>query len=194
MADKVPKGIHEDWQVDVNDYQFFDKIWQDWAPVFEVIPVDMEKWNDWYGDEDRDYDEEPKGETISTDPLDDASDLIRNVITGFRSWGQGPVLAAMKGLGINSVNDQATADQVMDWLGENYDSIFEGDYDFSDIPTIGEYKYEPVEMDLQYEPEYSEADLTIRRAYGGRFENIEGDPQIQIVDYTEISKSNSLYD
>jgi hypothetical protein len=194
VADKAPKQIHEDWQVDVNDYQFFDKIWQDWAPVFEVIPVDMEKWNDWYGDEDRDYDEEPKGETISIDPLEDANDLVRNVITGFRSWGQGPVLAAMKGLGINSVNDQTTADQVMDWLGENFGSIFEGDYDFSDVPSIPEYTYEPTRMNLKYEPRYTDAELTIRRAYGGVHHSIDRAPEFNFNNLVEGTKTNSLYD
>ncbi len=191
MSDKAPKGIHEDWQVDVNDYSFFGKLWQDWDPVYEVIPVDPQVMQDYMDDP---TDEEPEPTTISEDPLDNADNLIRNVITGFRAWGQGPVLAAMKGLDINSVSDQETADQVIDWLGENYDSIFDGDYDFSDIPSIPEYKYEAVEMDLEYEPQYSISELTIRHAYDGRHSNINDSPSIQLNDFTETAKTNSLYD
>jgi len=192
VSDKAPKGIHEDWQVDVNDYVFFDKIWQDWAPVYEVIPVDYEKWNDWYSDEDRDYDEEPKGETISTDPLDDASNLIRNVITGLRAWGQGPVLAAMKGLGINAVNDQATADQVIDWLGENYDTIFEQDIDYSDIPKVPDIGYKPVEMDVTYIPKYSDSEKVIRHAYDGKSHLLNERPQLNFSEYD--MPVNTLYE
>lgn len=193
MSDKSRKDIHEDWQVDVNDYQFFGKIWQEWAPVYEVTPVSPYDYDEWL-DDDSSTDDEPQPTTTEYDPLDEADDVVRNVITGFRAWGQGPVLAAMKGLDINSVSDQDTADQVLDWLGENYDSIFDGDYDFSDIPSIPEYTYEPVEMSLEYEPQYSDSELTIRYAYDGRHHDIKGSPDIQLNDYTEIAKTNSLYD
>lgn len=192
MSDKSRKDIHEDWQVDVNDYQFFDKIWQDWAPVYEVTPVSPYDYDEWLNDDS--YGDEPQPTTTEYDPLDEADDVVRNVITSFRSWGQGPVLAAMKGLDIKSVSDQGTADQVLDWLGENYDSIFDGDYDFDDIPSIPEYKYEAVEMNLEYEPQYSESELTIRKAYGGRHHDVKGSPSIELNDYTQTAKTNSLYD
>ena len=191
MSDKSRKDIHDDWKVDVDDYSFFDQLWQDWAPVYEVIPVDPQVMQDYMDDP---TDEEPEPTTVEYDPLDNADNVVRNVISSFRAWGQGPILAAMKGLDINSVSDQGTADQVLDWLGENYDSIFDGDYDFSDIPSIPEYKYEAVEMDLEYEPQYSESELSIRNAYGGRHADIKGTPSIELNDYTQVAKTNSLYD
>jgi len=194
MADKSPKDIHDDWKADVDDYSFFNQTWQDWAPVYETTPVDLGDYNDWLSDDNADSSEEPQGTTTEYDPLDEADDVVRNAITSFRTWGQGPVLAAMKGLDIYSVDNKDTANQVLDWLGENYDSIFDGDYDFSDVPSIPEYTYEPVEMGLEYEPQYSDSELTIRNAYGGRHHDIKDSPDIQLNDFTEVAKTNSLYD
>ncbi len=74
----------------------------------------------------------------------------------------------MKGLGINEVNDQDTANSVLDWLTENYGSIFEGDFS-EDVPSLADsgYEYEPVEMDLTYTPRYSNAEKTIIKAFEG---------------------------
>ena len=114
MADKSPKDIHDDWKADVDDYSFFSQTWQDWAPVYETTPVDLGDYNDWLNDDNADSSEEPKGTTTEYDPLDEADDVVRNAITSFRTWGQGPVLAAMKGLDIYSVDDKDTANQVLD--------------------------------------------------------------------------------
>ncbi len=191
MSDKSRKDIHDDWKVDVNDYSFFDKLWQDWAPVYEVIPVDPQVMQDYLDDP---TDEEPQPTTVEYDPLDKADNVVRNVITSFRAWGQGPILAAMKGLDINSVSDQDTADQVLDWLGENYDTIFDGDYDFSDVPKPEEYTYVATEMELTYEPQYSAEEKTIRRAYGGGHYPIDEGPGINLADYSDVADRNSLYE
>lgn len=178
--------IHEDWQADVNDYTFFGQNWQDYVPYEGEITRPNTGRPGQPGDT----------EFGSINPLDDIEDdVVRNSLTSLQAWGQGPVLAAMQGLGIFEINDQETADQVVTWLGENYNNIFDGNYDFSDIPTINEEKlnYTPVEMDLTYEPIYPESEKTIRRAFGGREYTGRPDP-LALQDYSEVVESNSLYD
>lgn len=186
----VKKEIADTWKVDVNDYTFFEQNWQDFVPYDEEIKVSKP------GTPNVPISSTTK--TISVDPLDEADDLVRNVITSFRSWGQGAVLAAMKGLGINSVDDQDTADSVIDWLSENYGNIFEGDDDFGDVPSVDaeEYVYTPTEMDLTYEPKYSDAEKTIRHAFDGQKYNLkESYPEQEIIELSaQILATNSLYD
>lgn len=184
---QIPNVIHEDWQADVNDYSFFGQYWQDYNPYPEEQTVPSQGRPGQYEDETV---------TVFVDPLDTIEDdMVRNSITSLRAWGQGPVLAAMKGLGIFEVNDQETADQVVNWLGENYNNIFDGVYDFSDLPTIDEEKinYTPVEMDLTYEPKYPESEKTIRKAFGGMAYAGKPSP-ISLQDYSEVVETNSLYD
>ena len=191
------REIDEDWQASVDDFSFFGKLWSDYVPVYEVIPVDPQVMQDYM---DAPTDDEPQPTVNAYDPLDEADDLTRDIITSFRSWGQGPVLAAMQKLGLSEVTNQDTGNQVLDWLSSNYDDIFEPDPDvlFADMPEIEEYEYTPVEMDITYEPKYSDADKTIKRAY----ESYEGNepfkenvgPNINLDTYIKMPSTNSLYD
>ena len=180
--------IHEDWHADVNDYSFFGQNWSDYLPYTERIKVDQT------GTHRPGEDPPDKWRVVTINPLDEIQDEVTyNSLMSLMSWGQGPVVAAMKQLNIFEVNDQETADQVVDWLGENYGQLFEPD--FSDLPTINEEKlnYTPVEMDLTYEPKYPESEKTIRKAFGGRA--YAGKPQpISLQDYSEVVETNSLYD
>lgn len=180
--------IHEDWKADVNDYSFFGQNWSEYLPYPEKIKVDQT------GTTRPGEDPPDKWRTVLINPLDEIQDEVTyNSLMSLMSWGQGPVVAAMKQLNIFEVNDQETADQVVDWLGENYGQLFEPDFD--DLPTINEEKlnYTPVEMDLTYEPKYPESEKTIRKAFGGR--HYQGKPEaISLKDYSEVVETNSLYD
>ena len=190
MATKKPIG--DEWKVDVNKYSFFDQMWDDWMPVSETIPKDPAEYDEWLSDENADSSTEPKDLVTKYDPLDaeDVDNVTRDAITSFRSWGQGPVLAAMKGLDIFEVNNQDDADSVLDWLNENYDTIFEDDGTDDSIPSIPEYTYEAKEMDISYTPQYS-ADLKVKKhAYGGTKHKINEDFDLSFLN----SSTNSLYD
>ncbi len=182
-------SIHEDWRADVNDYSFFGQNWSDYVPYPERIKVEDDSGRK---PDNRGYTDTYR--TVLINPLDELQDEVAyNSLMSLQAWGQGPVIAAMKQLNIFEVNDQETADQVVDWLGENYGSLFEPD--FSDLPTINEEKlnYTPVEMDLTYEPKYPESEKTIRKAFGGR--HYQGKPAaISLQDYSEVVETNSLYD
>ena len=195
MSNKTKKPIHDDWKADVNDYSFFDQLWDDWAPVYETIPVDPADYQEWL-DDDNNTTDKPEATVNTYDPLNDegVSNEIRNSITSFRSWGQGPVLAAMKGLDIFQINNQADADSVINWLDENYDSIFEGDYDFADIPELPENTYEAKEMDLTYTPKYSKESKVLRHAYGGYKDKVNSSPSFDFSAFTTLSSTNSLYE
>jgi hypothetical protein len=181
-----------------NDYTFFDQSWADWQPVSETTPVDPEDYLEWLADDSADTSTEPTATVYEFDPLDDEglSDDIRNSITSFRAWGQGPVQAAMDKLEINSVNDLASANQVLDWLSENYGSLLDKEDDY-DIPEFENYVYTPVQMDLTYEPKYTEAELQIKKATGPiRKDQQPTDSTEYVYEYQfgVNSRSNSIYE
>ena len=190
MATKKP--IADEWKVDVNKYSFFDQMWDDWQPVSEFTPRDPVAYDEWLSDDNPDPSEEPQDLVTQYDPLDaeDVNDVTRNAISSFRAWGQGPVLAAMKGLGIFEVNNREDADSVINWLDENYDSIFEDDGTDDSIPSIPEYTYEAKEMDISYTPRYSDELKTKKHAFGGNKYKIDEDFDLSLLS----SPTNSLYD
>jgi len=195
MATKNP--ISDEFRVDVDQYSFFDQMWDDWMPVTEVIPVDPAEYDEWLSD-DSSTDPEPEGSVNRYDPLDrdGVTNEQRNAITSFRAWGQGPVLAAMKGLDIFEINNSADADSVIDWLDENYDSIFDngGLGGSSGVPQAPENTYEAKEMDIAYTPKYGK-DSTIKiHAYGGFKNKVDASPTFDFSAFTNSSTSNSLYD
>tara|TARA_B100000902_G_scaffold150902_1_gene147439 strand:- start:4001 stop:4576 length:576 start_codon:yes stop_codon:yes gene_type:complete len=186
------KPISDEWKVDVNKYSFFDQMWDDWMPVTEITPVDPAEYDAWLSDDNADTSTKPTDLVTNYDPLDaeGLDNVTRDAISSFRSWGQGPVLAAMKGLDIFEVNNREDSDSVLDWLSENYDSIFEDDGTDDSIPSIPEYVYEAKEMDISYTPKYSDAMKTKRFAYGGVKHNVNADFDLAFLS----SPTNSLYD
>ena len=193
---KPRNQISEEFRVDVDQYSFFDQMWDDWMPVTDVIPVDSADYDAWLSD-DSSTDPEPEGSVNRYDPLDrdGVTNEQRNAITSFRSWGQGPVLAAMKGLDIFEINNSADADSVIDWLDENYDSIFDSGFGgTSGVPQAPKNTYVAKEMDITYQPKYG-SDHTVKiHAYGGFKNKIDASPTFDFSAFTNSSNTNSLYD
>ena len=187
----VIKPIDERFDVDVDLYSFFDQKWLDFSPKVVTESVRVPSHPDMgLVFEDKDF---------IVDPLATLEDeLIVDVMSSLRIWGQGPVLASMKALDITSINDRDTADSVLNWLGDNYASIFEGYDEFeqdNSIPEVEDYTYEPVEMDLTYEPRYSSSDKIIRHAFDGKkYPLDEKFPMQELSQYYKAPQSNSLYD
>jgi len=198
------KEIHDSWKADVDEYRFFDKMWSDYDPIYEIIPVDPEEWNAWYSGSDDDpndpwFYDEPQAITNESNPLDNESPEVQNAINSLRSWGQGPVIAGMKALDFSSINNQQESDMVIDWLEENYDDIFDikGLDDIKFTPPDEEYI--PKELDIQYTPRYDHDRKVVRHAFNGDKYPINSQPSIDMSHWDKFfvggkEGTNSLYD